>query len=271
MRRPIALVAVAAALLLATDATTAASPTLPTITLAMNGTTIVVGGTPQSGAADVVSTVTTEKEGNPVLFLLKPGVSVEEAYAALSATKDPNALSKYGTIVFDSEVPTGTSEAQTTLAPGQYIAVDSGREGPAKRPNTSFIVPAAAAPATLPTPAATIRSLDFDFRGPSTLHDGELVRFENEGFLVHMDVALMVKNEKTATQLVKLLLAGREKAASKLAIGALSFAGPLSTGAYQQETITAKPGIYVEACFMATQDGRSHTQLGMERIIHILK
>jgi hypothetical protein len=303
VRRPIALVAVATtALLLATDVatacgalaggtsgtaagttpsgtvaagtttsgTTTASPTLPTITLAMNGSTIVVGGTPQSGAVDVVSTVTTEKEGNPVLFLLKPGISVEEAYAALSATKDPNALGRYGTIVFDSEVPAGTSEAQTTLAPGQYIALDSGREGPAKRPNTSFIVPAAAAPATLPTPAATIRAIDFGFRGPSTLHDGELVRFENEGFLVHMDVALMVKNEKTAKQLVKLLLAGREKAASKLAIGALSFAGPLSTGAYQQETVTAKPGIYVEACFMATQDGRGHTQLGMERIIHIL-
>jgi hypothetical protein len=292
VKRPIALVAVAAAGLLSAAGATAAgdtfaagagtsgtiaagaapaSPALPTITLAMNGSTIVVGGTPQSGGVDIVSTVSTEKEGDPVLFLLKPGVSVEEAYAALSSTKDPNALGRYGTIVFDSEVPAGTSEAQTTLAPGQYIAVDSGPEGPAKRPNTSFIVPAAAAPATLPTPAATIRSVDFGFRGPSTLYDGELVRFENEGFLVHMDVALLVKSERTARQVVKLLLAGREKAAAKLAVGTASFAGPLSTGAYQQETIAAKPGVYVEACFMATQDGRSHAQLGMERIIHILK
>jgi hypothetical protein len=54
------------------------------------------------------------------------------------------------------------------------------------------------------------------------LHDGELVRFENEGFLV-------------------------------------------------QETITAKPGIYVEVCFMDVQDARSHSQLGMERIIKIVK
>jgi hypothetical protein len=42
-------------------------------------------------------------------------------------------------------------------------------------------------------------------------------------------------------------------------------------GAFQQETITAKPGIYVEVCFMDTQDRRQHTQLGMERIIHIVK
>jgi hypothetical protein len=248
-----------------------ASPALPTITLTMNGSTIVVGGTPQSGGVDIVSTVSTEKEGDPILFLLKPAVSVEEAYAALSSTKDPNTLGRYGSIVFDSEAPAGTSEAQTTLAPGQYIAVDSGQEGPAKRPNTSFIVPAAASPATLPAPAATIRSIDFGFRGPSTLYDGELVRFENEGFLVHMDVALLVKSERTAKRVVKLLQAGKEKAAAKLAVGGVGFAGPLSTGAYQQETITAKPGVYVEACFMDTQDGRSHTQLGMERIIHILK
>ena len=42
-------------------------------------------------------------------------------------------------------------------------------------------------------------------------------------------------------------------------------------GAYVQETITAKPGIYVLACFMNTQDKRNHTVLGMERIIKIVK
>jgi hypothetical protein len=51
----------------------------------------------------------------------------------------------------------------------------------------------------------------------------------------------------------------------------VTFQGPVSSGAYQQETITAKPGIYVEACFMNTQDGHSHTVLGMERIIKIAK
>ena len=131
---------------------------------------------------------------------------------------------------------------------------------------------AAASPVALPAPEATIRSIEFGFRGPSTLHDGELVRFENEGFLVHMDVAAPVKNMKAAKQLVKDLLAGKEKAVGKLISGPpAGFAGPLSHEAFQQETITAKPGIYVEVCFMDTQDGRSHSQLGMERIIHIAK
>jgi hypothetical protein len=279
MKRSIALAALATGSLLATGGAmlatdvAQASSTLPAVTIAMNGSTIAVGGALQSGAVNVVSTVTGEKEGSPALVLLKPGVSVAELYAFLEtkAAGDPNTADKYGSIVFNAEVPQGTGETQTTLAPGQYVAIDLGHEGPAKRPHTSFTVTAAAAPATLPTPEATIRSSEFRFKGPSTLHDGELVRFENEGFLVHMDVALQVKSEQAAKQVVKLMLAGREKQAEKLVVGGIAFQGPVSTGGSQQEVIAAKPGIYVEACFMDTQDGRSHTQLGMERIIHILK
>jgi hypothetical protein len=133
-------------------------------------------------------------------------------------------------------------------------------------------VTTAAAPVALPTPEATIRSIEFGFRGPSTLHDGELVRFENEGYLVHMDVAAPVKNTNAAKQVIKDLLAGKEKAIEKLIVGPpAGFAGPLSHEAFQQETITAKPGLYVEVCFMDTQDGRSHSRLGMERVIKIVK
>jgi hypothetical protein len=251
-----------------------ASSTLPTITIALNGTSITVGGALQSGAVNVASTTTVEKEGDPILFRLNPGVSSTELYAFLETkgAKDPNAASKYGSIVFDAEAPKGvTSEVQTSLQAGQYVALDSNGRESAKWPRASFTVQSAAAPATLPTPEATIRAIEFGFRGPTTLHDGELVRFENEGYLVHMDVAAQVKNMKTAKKLVKALLAGSEKKAEKLTTGGVGFTGPLSPGGFQQETISAKPGVYVQACFMDTQDGRSHTQLGMERIITITK
>jgi hypothetical protein len=87
-----------------------------------------------------------------------------------------------------------------------------------------------------------------------------------------MDFAVPVKNQKAAKQAVKAFLTGHEKQAFKLINGPpVGFAGPLSPGAYQQETITAKPGVYVQLCFMETQDGRDHTRLGMERIIKIVK
>jgi hypothetical protein len=80
-----------------------------------------------------------------------------------------------------------------------------------------------------------------------------------------------VKNHKAAKQAVKDLLKGNEKGLEKLIIGEPFGAGPLSHEAFQQTTITAKPGWYVQACFMETQDGRDHARLGMERIIKIVK
>jgi hypothetical protein len=39
----------------------------------------------------------------------------------------------------------------------------------------------------------------------------------------------------------------------------------------QQAVLDVKPGWYVQACFMDTQDGREHTTLGMERVIRVAK
>jgi len=245
---------------------------LPTLTVAISPASITVSGATQSGGVNVVATDAGLKEASAVLFLLKPGVSAAEFLAVVEskAGKDPNNADKYGSIAFDAEVVPGHStEAQTYLQTGQYVAIALTGEGKPKAHST-FAVTAAPAPAALPTPQATIRSIEFGFRGPATIHDGELVRFENEGFLVHMDIAFPVKSKTAARQVVADLLAGKEKSIQKYVAGEpFSFAGPLSSGAYQQETITAKPGWYVQACFMETQDGRDHTRLGMERIIKI--
>jgi hypothetical protein len=251
----------------------AQASTLPTVTIGVGASSVTVGGSLQSGAVNVMAT-STKKETEIVLFLLKPGSTVAEveAFAKSSKQKDPNYANKYGTIAFDVEAnPGSTTEAQTTLQAGQYVVLTGEGEKPVAV-RTSFTVASAASPVALPTPEATVRSIDFAFRGPSTLRDGELVRFENEGFLVHMDIAFPVKSKAVAERVVKLLQAGKEKGLEKLVVGPpIAFAGPLSSGAYQQETIAAKPGWYVQACFMETQDGRVHTRLGMERVFKIIK
>jgi hypothetical protein len=38
----------------------------------------------------------------------------------------------------------------------------------------------------------------------------------------------------------------------------------------QQEVLNTKPGYYVEACFMDTQDHREHTQIGMLRVVKVV-
>jgi hypothetical protein len=247
--------------------------TLPTITLTMTGHSVAVGGTPVSGAVNIVSTVSGERQGEPTLLYLKPGATFAQAFAAArSHHGDPNYLDPYGAIVFDALAPEGTSTAQTMLLqPGTYVAVDTVKNNPAKWSFTQFTVAPSAAPAALPAAKSTVKAIEFGFRGPSTLRDGTVVRFENAGFLVHMVVAIKVKNVASANALTGLLLAGKDRKAQKLAIGFGSFMGPMSPGGVQQFVLHAKPGVYVLACFMDTQDGREHTQLGMERTIRIVK
>jgi hypothetical protein len=256
---------------------TAVASTLPTLTVALSPTAVVVGGATQSGAVNVAVTGPATKEAAAILVRLKPGVTAGEFDAFLAAnapSKDPNTVSKLGSIVFDAEAVAGkTVEAQTTLEPGQYVFVNSEGEKPAsKNPHTYFTVIAAGSPATLPAAQAVERTIDFGFRGPRTLHDGEVVRFENEGFLVHMDIAFPTRSQAAAKRAAQIVKTGNVKQVGRFIAGEpVTFAGPVSSGAFQQSTITAKPGWYVQVCFMRTQDGRDHAVLGMERVIHVTR
>jgi hypothetical protein len=257
-----------------TAAVSSAASGLPTLTLAINARSVTVGGTLRSGAVELVATVSGEGHSEPTLFRLTPGVpftAFAQAVAAVGAHRgDLNYLGPYGSIVFDEGVGGGTSSAQIALQPGNYIALDLASASP-NPPHATFTIAQAAHSAALPKPDATIAAIDFAFRGPTRLHDGELVRFENSGFLMHQIQAIGVKNAKAARQLTALLLAGKDKQAPKLGISFPEFAGPLSPGASQQERISERPGVYVLVCIMRTQDGREHTLLGMERTIKIVK
>ncbi|MCW3069225.1 MAG: hypothetical protein JWL67_1850 [Solirubrobacterales bacterium] len=273
-RSALALTAVLAAVGALTVVSQAGAAGLPTVTVSVTSSSISVSGALQSGGVNVVSTATGVKESGVVLVALKPGATPEELFAFIGSKggQDLNNVSKYGSIVFSTEVaPSHPSEVQIALQPGQYVALATQEEGP-PRARAVFSVSASKAPVALPAAQATVRAIDFAFKGPSVLKVGELVRFENEGFLVHMDIAIPVKNKKAATKLVKYLRTGNEKAAGRLSAGPpVEFTGAVSNGASQQEVITAKPGWYVQACFMDTQDRHSHTLLGMERVMKITK
>jgi hypothetical protein len=273
--RAVAVAGVAAAMLAAcvTAAGSSVTSTLPTLTLALNGHSVTVAGPLQSGAVNVVSTVSV-KHSEPTLIRLNPGMpfaAFAQAGAAIAAHQgDLNYLDPYGAIVFDISANKGTTSTQTALQPGNYIAVDLSSSSP-NPPHAAFTISQAPHPAALPKADATISAIEFGFRGPRTLHDGELVRFENDGFLVHQIQGIGVKNAKSAKHLTALLLAGNDNEAQKVGITAPEFAGPLSPGGAQQELINERPGVYLLVCIMRTQDGREQTQLGMERTIHIIR
>jgi hypothetical protein len=267
--------AVTGALFLASGASGAAG-SLPTLNIALTGTTgVSVSGSEVSGAVNVVSTFTGKAPSGPNsngptwgLVRLNPGVSVLQAAGAVeSAHGDINALTPYGSLFADNSAGVPT---QTVLTPGNYAALNitgNGNPGIA-----TFTVTQSASPAALPDAAATETAIEFNFRGPTVLHDGTIVRAQNGGYLVHMVIGIGVKNAATGREVMALLLAGKDAKAQKLASrNFLSLAGPISPGGMQQAVLDAKPGYYVEACFMDTQDGREHTQLGMERLIRVVK
>ena len=266
-------VAIAAAASLAVVASATPTSSLPKLTIAMNGTSIVVGGALQSGGVNVVSTTTNEPQGAPLLFRLNPGVTAAQvqAYRKAHPNTDPNSLAQFGSIVFNAEADRGVSQVQTTLQPGNYAAVDSGPGSPGKNPLTTFTITPASTPAVLPTPQGTVTSIDFAFRGAAVWHRGELVRFQNRGFVVHMIIAGQVRSMAAAHKVIKLLRANANVPNSLVIGQPFAFDGGLSPGASQQMTITQHPGIWVLICFMNVQDGRDHAQLGMERIVRILK
>jgi hypothetical protein len=138
----------------------------------MDGHPITVGGATQSGAVDVQSTVTAKHDAIPLLVRLNPGVTADQAFAFATskAGRDPNNAPRVGSIVFSADARKGTSNAETTLEPGNYLVVDVAGNNPKKFPHTSLTISQASAPATLPNPGATVRAIDFGFRGASTLH-----------------------------------------------------------------------------------------------------
>jgi hypothetical protein len=243
--------------------------TLPTLNVAVTGKTgIAVSGSKVSGAVSVTSTFSGKGQGGYGLVRLNQGVSFPEAlHAVQSHHGDPNALTPFGAILVSADAP-GT--VQTVLTPGNYVALNLTGNGPAANV-AQFTVTQSSSPAALPAAAATETSIEFGFKGPKVLHDGTMVRAENGGFLVHMDVLIGARNKAGAQKIAALLKAGKDNKAQKLATGFGDLMEPASPGAMQQQVLTAKPGYYVQACFMDTQDGREHTQLGMERVIRIAK
>jgi hypothetical protein len=265
--------AAACAFVVPTGAIASAAP-LPTLKIALNGTKgVTVSGSTVSGAVNIVSTFTGKAPSGPNsngpefgLVRLRSGVTAQQAFAAVGPNGDINALTPYGQLFVDASGP-GT--VQAVLKPGNYVALNHTANG---NPGfTVFTVTQSSSPAPLPPARAVEATIEFGFRGPTVLHNGTIVRAENQGYLVHMDYLIGVPSAAVGREVMALLRAGKDNQAGKLATNAfVSLLGPASPGALQQEVLHTTLGYYVQACFMDTQDGREHTQLGMERLVQVV-
>ena len=103
-----------------------------------------------------------------------------------------------------------------------------------------FTVTKSLIPASLPAPQATVDAIEFGFRGATTLHDGELVRFKNNGYLIHMVQAAQVASIANAAR--PRLSCGRQyRCRSKLAIAPLEMWADRCPRAGSSSTSSARP------------------------------
>jgi len=265
---------VAAAAVVLAGSAGAARTALPTLNVALTGAKgVSVSGSMVSGAVSVVSTFSgTLPRGSMGgadfgLIQLRPGVTLAEAERAGQGSNDLNALTPYASIVVNANAP-GT--VQTVLAPGTWVALNlTGNGQPGVMP---FRVTKSSSPAALPAATATETAIEFGFRGPTSLHNGTLIRAQNHGFLVHM-IELDGAGNLTladARELKALLHAGKDRQARKISTAFFSLLNTASPGALQQQVLNTKPGYYIEACFEDTQDHREHTELNMLRVIKVV-
>jgi plastocyanin len=250
-------------------ATAAGGGSLPTLNVTASGKKVSLPASVPAGAVSVQVTVKGEKAASAAFVKLRPGATIKQVFDRLSkAHGDPNALKGYAAVLFDLPSIKGKQTAQTVLTPGNWFAVDLNVNGIPKA--TPFTVTKSGKAAKLPAADATVKMADFKFKSPATLHDGDIVRFVNSGKVFHMTVAAMAKNMASAKTIAADLKAGKDGKAQKMATGFTEFVDGASPGFSMQGVLTAKPGIYVLACFMAT-NGKEHTRLGMEKIVTVTK
>jgi hypothetical protein len=247
---------------------TVAAPDVAAITIVRTGKTLWVDGPLRSGGA----VITADLTGQLMLIRLDQDTSQQRLRAALAqATVNPDALSGIAAIVLDVPARAGHVAVQTSLQPGSYEALNVTHASRSNWPVSYFRVVSSSQPVRLAKPGASIEAIDFGFRGARLLHDGELVRFGNFGYLVHTIAFYRAKSRADAIRLAADLRHRRNAQASKLAVLTGMFAGPLSHNQWQQQVIANHPGYYVLACGLRTQSGRYETRLGMVQVIRIVQ
>lgn len=269
-----------AAVVLAALPAAASTTTLPTLQIRATKKAITISGPLHSGAVQYVATTSKAAPrgggagASPAIFRLKDGVS----YATLLANVDkaaagpsaPTPLNRYGSLLSDFEVSKGqVARVQSVLRPGRYLLIDVGDNRPSASNMARFTVRREAHPAALPHADATIRMVDYAYRGATSIRRGSLLRITSSGDEDHMAIAVRPAKGKTAAGIEKLLLAGKDRQAEKEAAGFADLADPVSPGSVNQARVTLARGTWVLVCFMRTAKGVAHTKLGMVSTLHV--
>lgn len=263
----------AAGVMAAPAATQQLVPTV-TVTASPTAATIDATGPIASGPTrlNFVRPAGVTKELDAYVFLLVPGVTVEQLQKTLVAEEKTEGEASLGLVSIQASalIARGQSSAALTfnVKPGltYMLAIEQPNgKAPTTRSIISFASGTTANGTTAPAPAATVRMEGLRFHGPSTLPQTGTVRFENRDGVPHFALAFPLRKGTTTAQLKKGVTS--ERAFGRLVTGAPFMAQNVLSGGdtgNDQEIKFPKKGRYGMLCFI---DG--HERLGMYKIITV--
>lgn len=210
------------------------------------------------------------------VFLLNPGVSLEELQAAFARDeRQREGESALGLVWVQASVSFAAGETRRavtfTLRPGltYYVLSEPGQEGggPRQASFTSFTTSGAANGATAPAPAATVRMAGHRFRGARTLPRQGVVRFANVDGDEHFALAVPLRRGVTRRQFGRAVRSESDRLFGRVVAGPPYMLQDILGGGNtvnDQEVQLRRAGRYGLVCFL-----HEHQSLGMYRIVTV--
>jgi hypothetical protein len=250
---------IGAVLLLGVSVTLAAAQSsVPTVTVSVSGSNVVLDPSGPIGAG--ATRFTFDGQGDFNVATLRAGVSVDQLRRSLS---NPRSVKSLGLVFIEAAVAAGRGPVTVDLRPNTtYVAVViAGR----RQAFTAFTTGGPTG-ARAPQPDARIRMVDYGFLGPKTLPRSGRIRVENAGTTLHFAIAFPLRRGVTDRQVDRAFRGTNEQALERVVAGEpVNVQGLISQGSTNDNEVTfGRRGRYAMVCFFS-----EHNRLGMFRVYQV--
>jgi hypothetical protein len=254
------------AVLVASAAFATAQTSVPTVGVSAgpSAITLTPSGSIAPGPTRFRVTRTGRRDVDFTLVTLRAGVSVSALRATLARSQD----AALGLVFVEADTslsgPVTTKSITVTLrANVTYVAVSgSGR----RFGLTTFTTTGTPNGAPRPAADATIRMVDYGFKGPGTLPRNGTIRVTNRGDAFHFALAFPLRPGASARRAGTALRTNDQKALGRLVAGPpVDVQGVISPGTTNDNPVRfARRGRVVLVCFFG-----EHNRLGMYRVFKV--
>lgn len=261
--RLVLVTAILASVVVGAAAIATAQPGVPTVAVTAGQGSISVSPAGPIAAGPTRFTFRSRGRGASEAFLATLRAGISEAEMRRALRRGPDAV--LGLIFIEAAgAPSNPPSSVTVdLRPNipYYAILLAGRTTAV----TSFEVGERGG-STAPRPAASIRMVDYGFRGKGTLPRNGLIRVRNDGSAPHFALAFPLRPGTRQRQVARAFKGGSDRALGQIVAGApVSVQGLISPASTNDNQIRfQRPGRYAFVCFFG-----EHNRLGMYRTFRV--